>query len=216
MSAEKEGQESVLKHFLESGSTYIIQIVFIALAAQTYSRTPLPYSMLQLGFVIVAAFTWEWWRPERALHDAVKKDNIEAVRKALSRNPRPNIRSLSGESALHYACKFSSAEMISFLVGQGAEINVVERRSESPLHWAVASGSRDKVDILIAQGAEIDIKDDLGKTPLSWAVCHNFLAIAELLLHNGADPYTQNQDGISLIEIAKEKGFKEIVKLLEE
>jgi hypothetical protein len=61
MSAAKEGQESVLKHFLESGSTYIIQMFFIALAAQTYSRTPLPYSMLQLGFVIVAAFTWEWW-----------------------------------------------------------------------------------------------------------------------------------------------------------
>jgi hypothetical protein len=216
MPTTKEGQESVVKHFLDSGSTYIVQLFLITLAAQTYTRVPLPYSILQLGLVVAAALTWKWWRPERPLHEAVKSDDTSTVRKALSQNPRPNIRNISGETALHCACKFSSVEMISFLISQGADVNALKRNCESPLHWAVASGHCDKVSLLITQGAEIEIKDNLGKTPLFWAVCRNFLTITELLLNNGADYNTQSDEGDSLIEVAREKGFTGIIQLLNE
>jgi ankyrin repeat protein len=183
------------------------------LSANTYTYFPPPYSIVQFGVVLTALATYNWWRPERPLHEAAKVGDLEAVRNAVKRKD-VNIRSIKGEIALHYACRFASGEMVSFLVQNGAEINAANIGSESPLHWAVASATLGNVEILVLNGANCNSKDDLGQTPIYWAVSRNLLDIALLLANHGSDIETRNNEGKTLIEVANENQYEEMADLL--
>lgn len=105
----------------------------------------------------------------------------------------------------------------------GADPNVSDGPTrKTPLHWAVRGippheGKFDYLPIiklLIKHGADIDHIDDEGFTLLHWACHDGQKKNAKFLIENGVDPNVKNKQGEKPIDIAREKGFVDIVKLL--
>jgi len=51
---------------------------------------------------------------------------------------------------------------------------------------------------------------------LHWAALYGYLAIAKRLLEGGADPTLRDEDGKTALDIARERGYSEVVALLSE
>ena len=79
---------------------------------------------------------------------------------------------------------------------------------------AANEGDLDMIREIVSNGVPIDITDFLGRTSLHIATLSNQLKAVELLLDSGADPTLHMKDGRSIVHIAAEYGYIEILRLL--
>jgi len=106
-------------------------------------------------------------------------------------------------------------------------VNVREyKHGETPLHRAVREGNLKVIKMLIDWGANVNdngylIDEKTGKrkgsgnTPLYLAIVKRKPEIAKLLLQHGADPEEiREKEGISIREIARLLGYKELEEIL--
>lgn len=75
-------------------------------------------------------------------------------------------------------------------------------------------GNKSRVIELLEEGANANSRDSNGDTPLYLSTIHNNYEVIKILLIYGANPYLKNKQGISSIDIAKEKGYEKIYNLL--
>ena len=82
----------------------------------------------------------------------------------------------------------------------------------SCLSWAAMKGCEDVVVELLDMGHDVDVDTyvDGGMTPLMWATVCKRREMVVLLLSRGADPYRENQWGVSSMDIAKRYGMEEV------
>jgi ankyrin repeat protein len=76
-------------------------------------------------------------------------------------------------------------------------------------------GNETLVRLLIDNGAHINAQNNLGTTPLIFATMYNKRTSVILLLEKGADKTITDNEGKTALDYASEKGFDEIVGLLE-
>lgn len=74
------------------------------------------------------------------------------------------------------------------------------------------------VEFLLSNGASVYIKDDTRNTPLHSILLNESVdpKIVELFLQKGFEIKTRNRHQKTMLDIAREKGHTEIVKILEE
>ena len=112
----------------------------------------------QLIAIVAAVFLVGCGNPEadRALQNATKKGNIEAVKQHLAAGADVNAKSVFGKTPLHYVAfvgqKEIPKEIAELLIAKGADVNAKTRSGNTPLDVAI----RDDV-------AEIEIADLLRK-----------------------------------------------------
>ena len=63
---------------------------------------------------------------------------------------------------------------------------------------------------------EVDVtaKDPNGQTLLHWAAAEGYADTVEVLLHYGADPQTRDRWGRTALDLALEKGQRQVVQVL--
>ena len=111
--------------------------------------------------------------------------------------------------------KNPNLEVIEFLLQNGANPNVVNYAHKSPLMTASADGNVALVRLLLANGADPNFVGKIEQPALWWAVQNGQLETARVLLEGGADP-DYSLEGITAISMAKEKGYADIVNLLQQ
>jgi ankyrin repeat protein len=120
-------------------------------------------------------------------------------------------------TALHVAVYWKNKEAVEFLLARGADPNSrTANWQETPLHSAARAadgGSRRCagqlsaiVQILVHHAADIDAVNCAGITPLKWVVLFGrSKEVARALIENGASVEVVDDEGRTLIELARER-----------
>lgn len=116
---------------------------------------------------------------------------------------------------LRHATSNGNTEVVRFLINQGAAIDAKADDNATALTAACAKGHIEIVTLLLEKGADINVQDEDGDTPLMNACLQGRVEIVSYLLEKGANKKIKDKKGKTAIDIADEKGYPKIVKLLE-
>ena len=111
----------------------------------------------------------------------------------------------------------NKSHIVQKLIELGASVNLEHDTVPSPLHWCVdnAQDTTDVIKVLINAGANVNAQNARGETPLRRAISSNYYATVELFLSTpGINPTLLSNDGKSDLEVAEEKGYRLISRML--
>jgi ankyrin repeat protein len=124
-------------------------------------------------------------------------------------------------SPLMHAILASDADpsTIGLLIKRGADLNAVDSgQNWTPLHFAARDGNQEIVQLLLNAGASVDPINIFGNTPL-WenimTPTRDVMTI-DTLLRYGADPLKKNNRGVAPIDLARQIGRNDLVRLMEQ
>ena len=95
-------------------------------------------------------------------------------------------------------------------------LNMTIERTMTALHFAVDTANLEMINFLLDRGFDINNqKNSLSNTPLHIAVKKGLTDIVYVLLEKGANTELKNINGNTPLDLAREKQFSRIIKLLE-
>ena len=134
--------------------------------------------------------------------------------------------SKDSETPLIGAASLGAPNVAKVLLNAGADIHATSVHGSTALHWSCYLGLPEIVEELIQRGADVEKTcTSFESTPLFWAV-HSIrndrdkdhtgrIAAAKILIENGADKRCENNEGYSVLQMAKDTGNASVIKLLE-
>ncbi|KAH8679635.1 ankyrin repeat-containing domain protein [Tricladium varicosporioides] len=121
-----------------------------------------------------------------------------------------------GETPLLLAIKYEKLQVARLLVRKGARQDIMDNKGNLALPLAAKRGMNLLVRDLIRKGGDMDEKSGEDEnTALHSAAAFGHKEVVRVLLEGGADREVENKFGEVAMDIAEEKGFKEVVELLE-
>jgi uncharacterized protein len=149
------------------------------------------------------------------LVDAVRQQDVTAVRAALAAGGDVNAPAADGATALHWAVYQEQLEVVDLLLVAGARADVANELGITPLHLAAASGQASVVQRLLARGARADARSEAGLTPLLEAARTGRTDIVRALVTRGADVNRREpQRGQTALMWAAARGHAGVVRAL--
>lgn len=161
--------------------------------------------------------------PQNAiLLEAVKNEDLDLAKLALSRNADPNTldkneeEALNGRAILQIAAENNSLEIAKLLIAYGANVNGNPKYTYiggTPLSAAAAMGHLEIVKLLVNKGAKLDLAADGGYTALDEAIAENRSEVVQFLLERSMNP-NYYVEGYTPLYDAASRGYTNIVRLL--
>lgn len=147
---------------------------------------------------------------------AVENGQIEMVDLLILTGADPGKASNNGTTPLYVAAQNGQTMIVYILVGSHqVDINKAPDNGMTPLMIAVSNHHATIVEMLILRKADVNKISSDGNTALMFAIQADDVKSVQLLLRAGADPLIRRQDNYSALDIAKQKGTKEIIDLIE-
>src|ERR671918_251122 len=87
------------------------------------------------------------------LIDAVKKQDVQAVRALLKQKANTNATEADGFTALHWAAQRNDLQLVELLLGAGANAKASTRYNITPLYLAAMNGNAAMIERLLNAGA---------------------------------------------------------------
>ncbi len=115
------------------------------------------------------------------------------------------------ESPIMYPALANDIERVKVLVEKGAKLNHI---GWSPIHYAAIKGNAEIVKILLDNGAWPNSPAPDGSNPLMMAVSVGSRDAVAALVAAGADPKAVNFEGVSALDLAKERNNRKMIELL--
>jgi ankyrin repeat protein len=107
--------------------------------------------------------------------------------------------------------------VLRLLLDRGADPNAVTGPGISALVLATLEGLRAEAKLLLERGADPNLTTHItGASALIYAASHGDDELVRLLLNRGADPNHKRQAGQTAADVAREQGFEDIARMLEE
>eukprot|EP01147_Barroeca_monosierra_P009246 gene9246-1528_t len=150
-----------------------------------------------------------------ALHVAVARRSITAVKLLLDYKVKKNIQDSAKQTPLLLAVEHSLNDIIYSLLDAGADASMLDFQGRTILHAAIMTGNVETLDIALqAFGEAINYADQYGETPLHYASNFGFLESINELLRNGAEVNVIDLKGITPLHWACSQGHKDIIAKL--
>lgn len=123
-----------------------------------------------------------------------------------------------GQSELIEAAGSGYLDIVKLLVENGADVKAQDKSTlkNTALIYASSSGSRNIVEYLIQKGSDVNCQNTDGQTALMFAAKTGQTDNVNVLLKYGADASLKDKNGKTALDLAKDKKFKEVVKILED
>jgi len=154
-----------------------------------------------------------------ALHRAAECGDVDMLKLLVDRGADVDARRKSERTPLASAVVFGHGAAVRYLLSKGAKSNV----GDVGLSRAVFQGNVEIVKALVEAGAEVKNSGNLvfpgfgGSEPILVFACFSYNAnpqIVRMLLDRGADPAAKSQQGRTPLELARERGYEEVARLL--
>ncbi|MCJ1395570.1 hypothetical protein MMC18_008456 [Xylographa bjoerkii] len=121
---------------------------------------------------------------ETILHTAARKDDVKAMRQALTASPiEIDTHNADGQTALHIAASIGNLKVTKYLCQRGACLSSEDMHGRTPLHYAAIHNHAQITRALLSVGAKDFQEDDDGKLCIDYAKD----ALVEWLLSFGTD-----------------------------
>jgi ankyrin repeat protein/CII-binding regulator of phage lambda lysogenization HflD len=153
-----------------------------------------------------------------------ERDNIELVKLLVELGADVNAKGDYGNTLLYFICERNDLELAKYLVDKGADVNVKDENGTTLLRFIYDEYENDNYlelfKYLVEKGADVNAKGKYG-TNLLHFICesdngNNNLELVKYLLEKGADINATDVMGETPIDIARQKGYKALVNLLNE
>jgi len=154
----------------------------------------------------------------RALMGAIRRNDVKRAKILLSDKSTPVEESDDqGFTPLPWAAREGMVQMVALLLDHGANPNHLDSwMGANAGHKAGFWGRTDVMRLLVKHGLDLNARGLYnGYTPLHDAVSGNHLETARVLIEAEAKTNIQGHDGKTPLDIAKENGNQDIVRLLQ-
>ena len=121
-----------------------------------------------------------------SLIDAVKKQDLQAVRALLKQKINVNATEADGFTALHWAAQRNDLQLVELLLGAGANAKASTRYTITPLYLAAMNGNAAVIERLLNAGADPNGTAEEGQTMLMTAALSGTSDAVRLLLTRDA------------------------------
>jgi ankyrin repeat protein len=110
-----------------------------------------------------------------------------------------------------------SVTEIQKIINSGANVNAINDIGFTPLHIAVVYDRPEIVKLLLKNGANIDaVTKNKENTSLHLAITMNNSNMVRILIQKGADVTLKTADGTTPLQLALEKGNRDIIQAIEQ
>lgn len=152
-----------------------------------------------------------------AIHEAAKNGHEPTVRRLIHLVASSNLFDDKMKTPLHLAAHHGHFDVVSRLRAEGAGTDLPDYRGRTPLHHAARGGHVDSVQFLLKYGTSPSLRDSKGLTPLHLATRKGQVNVVECLLASMSveDVGILSREQGTARDVAKKKGNKEIVKLID-
>jgi len=149
------------------------------------------------------------------LIDAVRANDVGAVRTLLDARADVNAVQPDGTTALHWAVERDAIEIVQLLIRAGANVKATNRYGATPLWLASLNGNAATIGVLLEAGADPSAASDEGETALMVAARTGKIDAVNLLLARGADPNVKEQwRGQTALMWAAAEGYAPVIETL--
>ncbi len=160
-------------------------------------------------------------RGATALLVATHRNNIEAARALIDAGADVNMKDRINDSAYLYAGARGHLDILKMTLAHGADLQSVNRYGGTALIPAAERGHVETVQQLIDAGVAVDHVNKLGWTALLEAVIlgdggYPYQEIVSILLNAGADPNLADKNGVTALQHAQKRGYREVESILRE
>ncbi len=235
----REGDLDAVKQYLEDGVAADVRDVDGNTALHRAARDgKLAIAQILLDYrADPDAKTATGWTP---LHLAIRSDQTEMVELLLRYSADPNIPNPQGEPPLHVAVEKDDEPMVRHLLTEWpswklekrqqedgteeyvrvetgthqANINAVDSEGRTALHVALAAGNHAMASTLLAYNPDLSIADKDKNLPIHLAAESAPIYLIRSLIDHGSPMNQKNDAGKSPVEIAYERGDRDIYELI--
>ena len=149
------------------------------------------------------------------LIDAVRANDVDAVRTLLDARADVSAVQPDGTTALHWAVERDAIEIVQLLIRAGANVKATNRYGATPLWLASLNGNAATIGVLLEAGADPSAASDEGETALMVAARTGKIDAVNLLLARGADPNVKEQwRGQTALMWAAAEGYAPVIDTL--
>ncbi|MSO21285.1 MAG: ankyrin repeat domain-containing protein [Acidobacteria bacterium] len=171
--------------------------------------------LLSVGGLLLLAASSLYAASDLQLFDAVRRQDMDAVRVLLDQKPDVNARQGDGATALHWAAHRDDLEVAELLIGAGADVNAANEYGVTALALACTNQNEALVEKLLLAGADANLAQLSGVTPLMECSRTGSGAAVKLLLDRGASvDARESKSGQTALMWAASGGHSTAVKHL--
>ncbi|MEW6751029.1 MAG: ankyrin repeat domain-containing protein [Candidatus Latescibacterota bacterium] len=153
-----------------------------------------------------------------ALMDAVRANEVKRVRELIAQGADVDERDAGGDAPLVIAAYEGYTEIVRLLLEAGADVAAVDPGMQATaLHAAAYAGRTEAARLLVEHHVDVDKQGPVnGYTALHDAIWQGHVETARAIISSGANLNLRAHDGQTPFELARARGAKEIVALIEE
>ena len=152
---------------------------------------------------------------DQRLIEAVKAEDVQAVRALLDGRADVSAAQPDGATALHWASYRDALDLAGLLIEAGAGVDAPNDYGVTPLALACENGAARMVRRLLAAGADPNVPRETGETPLMTCARTGSLGAVAELLARGADPRrAESERGQTALMWAAGEGHTPVARVL--
>ncbi|WP_459502547.1 ankyrin repeat domain-containing protein [Bacillus sp. C1] len=159
-------------------------------------------------------------KEETPVMAATYHNHVETVKALIVAGANIELQDKNKETPFLYASKEGYVDIVKLTIDAGTNIRQTNRHGGTALIPAAERGHVEVVkELLNRTDIDVNYRNDLGWTALLEAIAlgngsENHKQVVQLLIDQGADVNMVDRDGVTPLEHAEKRGFKEIVNML--